>query len=219
MRIILLGAPGVGKGTHARFISEKYNLPHISIGNILRNCISNHDSIMSQKIKKYINNGLMVPDNITIQIIKKRLSNIDCKKGFLLDGYPRNIIQANILEKENIKIDNIIEIYIPYSQIITRILGRRIHDPSGRTYHVIFNPPKIFGKDDITGEPLIRRIDDNIQTINYRLKEYFKQTQPLIQYYRKQVYKKDFLYKKINNTLSIIEVKNEIDHFLQKNIR
>ncbi|QJC30256.1 adenylate kinase family protein [Enterobacteriaceae endosymbiont of Neohaemonia nigricornis] len=218
MRIILLGAPGVGKGTHARFIAEKYNLPNISIGNILRHYMLNNNTDLAREIKNNINKGLMVSDNITIKIIKERLSNKDCKNGFLLDGYPRNIVQANILIKENINIDSVIELYIPYNQIITRILGRRIHESSGRTYHMIFNPPKIYGKDDITGEILIRRPDDNIITINNRLTEYLKQTKPLIKYYQKQSLQKKFLYKKINNTLSIIEVKNKIDFFLQQYI-
>ncbi|QJC31510.1 adenylate kinase [Enterobacteriaceae endosymbiont of Donacia tomentosa] len=216
MRIILLGPPGVGKGTYAQFISEKYNLPNISIGNILRNYIlNNKNSILSKKIKKCINNGAMVPDYITIKIIKNRLYNLDCKKGFLLDGYPRNIIQADILKKENINIDIIIELYIPYNQIIKRIIGRRIHEPSGRTYHIILNPPKIKGKDDITGEKLITRTDDNISTINNRLQEYLKQTQPLIKYYKNQLWKKRFFYKKINNTSSILDVKKKIDNFLK----
>ncbi|QJC36773.1 adenylate kinase [Enterobacteriaceae endosymbiont of Donacia vulgaris] len=217
MRIILLGPPGVGKGTYARFISEKYDLPNISIGNILRNYIlNNKNSFLTNKIKNFIQKGMMVPDNITIKIIKNRLYNIDCKKGFLLDGYPRNIIQANILKKENIKIDIILEFYIPKKQIIKRIIGRKIHIPSGRTYHIIFNPPKIKDKDDITGETLITRTDDNLITIKNRFKEYLKQTKPLIKYYYKDYMHKKIIYKKINNTLSILDVKKKISNFLKK---
>ncbi|QJC37594.1 adenylate kinase [Enterobacteriaceae endosymbiont of Donacia bicoloricornis] len=217
MRIILLGPPGVGKGTYARFISEKYNLPNISIGNMLRNYIlKNKYTFLTKKIKKFIKNGIMVPDDIIIKIIKNRLYNIDCKKGFLLDGFPRNILQANILKKENIKINIILEFYIPINQIIKRIIGRKIHLPSGRTYHVIFNPPKIKNKDDITGETLITRTDDNIITIKNRLKEYLKQTKPLTNYYYKDHLKNEIIYKKINNTLSILDVKKKIDNFLQK---
>ncbi|QJC35547.1 adenylate kinase family protein [Enterobacteriaceae endosymbiont of Donacia sparganii] len=216
MRIILLGPPGVGKGTYARFISEKYNLPNISVGNILRNYIlNNKNSFLTNQIKKYINKGIMVPDEITIKIIKNYLYNIDCKKGFLLDGYPRNILQANILEKENIKIDIILEFYIPNNQIIKRIIGRRIHLPSGRTYHILLNPPKIKNKDDITGETLITRTDDNLITINNRLQEYLKHTKPLIKYYKKLFFKKKIFYKKINNTSSILEVKKKISFFLK----
>ncbi|QJC37182.1 adenylate kinase [Enterobacteriaceae endosymbiont of Donacia thalassina] len=217
MRIILLGPPGVGKGTYARFISEKYNLPNISIGNMLRNYIlNNQDSFLTNKIKKFIQKGIMVSDEIIIKIIKKRLYNIDCKRGFLLDGYPRNILQANILKKENIQINIILEFYIPINQIIKRIMGRKIHLPSGRTYHVIFNPPKIKNKDDITGEKLITRTDDNLITINNRLKEYLKQTKPLVKYYNKDFLKNKIIYKKINNTLSISDVKKKIDNFLKK---
>ncbi|QJC36361.1 adenylate kinase [Enterobacteriaceae endosymbiont of Donacia simplex] len=217
MRIILLGPPGVGKGTYARFISEKYNLPNISIGNILRNYIlNNKNSLLTNKIKNFIKKGIMVPDNITIKIIKNRLYNIDCKKGFLLDGYPRNIVQANILKKENIKIDIILEFYIPKKQIIKRIIGRKIHLSSGRTYHIIFNPPKIKDKDDITGETLITRTDDNLITIKNRLKEYLKQTKPLIKYYYEDYINKKVIYKKINNTLSILDVKKKINNFLKK---
>ncbi|QJC33958.1 adenylate kinase [Enterobacteriaceae endosymbiont of Donacia cinerea] len=217
MRIILLGPPGVGKGTYARFISEKYHLPNISIGNILRNYIlNNKNSLLTNKITNFIKKGIMIPDNITIKIIKNRLYNLDCKKGFLLDGYPRNIVQANILKKENIKIDIILEFHIPKKQIIKRIIGRKIHLPSGRTYHIIFNPPKIKDKDDITGETLITRTDDNIITIKNRLKEYLRQTKPLIKYYNKDYINKKIIYKKINNTSSILDVKKKINDFLQK---
>ncbi|QJC32744.1 adenylate kinase family protein [Enterobacteriaceae endosymbiont of Donacia semicuprea] len=215
MRIILLGPPGVGKGTYARFISEKYNLPNISIGNILRNFIlNNKNSFLTHKIKKYIDQGIMVTDSIIIKIIKKRLINIDCKQGFLLDGFPRNILQANILKQENIKINIVIEFYIPKNQIVKRIIGRKIHESSGRTYHEILNPPKIKNKDDITGEKLITRIDDNIITINNRLKEYFIQTEPLINYYKKKLLKNNFFYKKINNMSSILSVQKKINNFL-----
>ncbi|QJC31932.1 adenylate kinase [Enterobacteriaceae endosymbiont of Donacia versicolorea] len=215
MRIILLGPPGVGKGTYARFISEKYNLPNISIGNILRNFIlNNKNSYLTSKIKKFINQGKMVTDSVIIKIIKKRLQNIDCKQGFLLDGFPRNILQANILIKESIKINIIIEFYIPKNQIIKRILGRKIHEPSGRIYHKILNPPKIKNRDDITGEKLITRIDDNIITINNRLKEYLIQTKPLIYFYKKKLFKKNFFYKKINNMSSILNVQKKINNFL-----
>ncbi|QJC28921.1 adenylate kinase family protein [Enterobacteriaceae endosymbiont of Plateumaris rustica] len=216
MRIILLGPPGSGKGTYARFISEKYNLSNICIGNILRNYIINNHSILSKRIKKFINDGLMLPDDIIIKIIKKRLLHPDCKKGFLLDGYPRNIIQADILQKENINIDKIIELYIPKNKIIERIIGRRIHESSGRTYHIIFNPPKVKGKDDITGENLIKRTDDNEQIITSRLKEYTTKTKPLINYYINKSLNKNFFYIKINNTDCILNVENKIKKFLQK---
>ncbi|QJC29807.1 adenylate kinase [Enterobacteriaceae endosymbiont of Plateumaris sericea] len=216
MRIILLGPPGSGKGTYARFISEKYNLSNICMGNILRNYIINNHSILSKQIKKIISCGLMLPDNLIIKIIKERLLNQDCKKGFLLDGYPRNILQANILQKENINIDKVIELYIPENKIIERIIGRRIHESSGRTYHITFNPPKIPGKDDITGENLIIRTDDNKQTIINRLKQYTKKTKPLIHYYINKSLNKKFFYIKIDNTDCILNVKNKIEKFLQK---
>ncbi|QJC33550.1 adenylate kinase [Enterobacteriaceae endosymbiont of Donacia provostii] len=216
MRIILLGPPGVGKGTYARFISEKYNLANISIGNMIRNfLLNNNDLLLTKKLSNFINKGNMIPDHITFKIMKTRLSNIDCNKGFLLDGFPRNIVQAHILKREKIHINIILELYVPNNEIIKRIIGRRIHLPSGRTYHIVFNPPKIKNRDDITGEKLITRTDDNIITINNRLKEYLKQTKPLIKYYKKKFVKKNFLYKKINNTTSIKEVQNKIDKILK----
>ncbi|QJC28024.1 adenylate kinase family protein [Enterobacteriaceae endosymbiont of Plateumaris braccata] len=216
MRIILLGPPGSGKGTYAKFISEKYNLSNICIGNILRNYIINNNSILSKKIKKFINCGLMLPDDIIIEIIKKKILSSNCKKGFLLDGYPRNILQANILQKENINIDKVIELHIPENKIVERIIGRRIHESSGRTYHIIFNPPKISGKDDITGENLIMRTDDNKKTIINRLNEYVKKTKPLINYYINKSLSKKFFYTKIDNTDCILNVQKKIELFLQK---
>ncbi|QJC35142.1 adenylate kinase [Enterobacteriaceae endosymbiont of Donacia proxima] len=216
MRIILLGPPGGGKGTYARFISKKYNLINISMGNIIRNFLLNNKNLsLTNKLNKFIHKGIMIPDNIIFQIIKKKLYNINHNKGFLLDGFPRNILQAHILKKEKININIVLELYIPNTKIIERIIGRRIHLPSGRTYHVIFNPPKIKNRDDITGEKLITRTDDNVITINNRLKEYSKQTKPLIKYYKKEFFKKKILYKKINNTLSIIDIQKKIDHILQ----
>ncbi|QJC35957.1 adenylate kinase [Enterobacteriaceae endosymbiont of Donacia cincticornis] len=216
MRIILLGPPGGGKGTCARFISEKYNLVNISMGNIIRNfLLNNKNLLLTNKLNKFIHKGIMIPDDITFKIFKKKISNLNCNKGFLLDGFPRNILQAHILKKEKININIVLELYIPNTKIIQRIIGRKIHLPSGRTYHTTFNPPKIKDRDDITGEKLITRTDDNIITINNRLKEYSEQTKPLIKYYKKEFFKKKILYKKIDNTLSIIDVQKQINNILQ----
>ncbi|QJC34371.1 adenylate kinase [Enterobacteriaceae endosymbiont of Donacia crassipes] len=216
MRIILLGPPGVGKGTYARFISEKYNLINISIGDIIRNfLLNNKNLLLTNKLNKFIHKGVMIPDDIIFNIVKTKLFNINYNKGFLLDGFPRNILQAHILKKEKININIILELYIPNTEIIQRIIGRRIHLPSGRIYHTILNPPKIKDRDDITGEKLITRTDDNIIIINNRLKEYSKQTKPLIKYYKKEFLKNKILYKKIYNTLPIVDVQKQIDNILQ----
>jgi adenylate kinase len=187
MRLVLLGCPGVGKGTQAKFITDKFHIPHISTGDILRAAVS-AKSQLGQQVKQIINEGGLVPDDIMIQLIKERLQQPDCLNGFLLDGFPRTIDQAKQLEKilqeQHLPLDFIIQITVPEEEIIKRLSGRRIHPASGRVYHVIFNPPKVEGLDDQTKEPLVQRPDDQEEPIRKRLEVYYKQTEPLINFYR-----------------------------------
>jgi adenylate kinase len=183
MRVILLGAPGAGKGTQAQYISEAFGIPQISTGDILRAAVK-AQTTLGIAAKKVMDEGGLVPDDIIISLVKERIKLEDCSKGCLFDGFPRTLTQADTLRSEGIHIDNIIEIDVPDEEIIKRMSGRRVHPPSGRTYHVIFNPPSVPGKDDVTGEDLVQRDDDCEETVRKRLKVYHSQTEPLIGYYR-----------------------------------
>jgi len=182
MRVILLGAPGAGKGTQAQYISEAFSIPQISTGDILRAAVK-AASPLGIAAKKVMDEGGLVPDDIIIELVKERIEKQDCTKGCLFDGFPRTIAQAEALKTEGIHIDNIIEIDVPDEEIIKRMSGRRVHPASGRTYHVVFNPPAVPDKDDITGEDLVQRDDDSEETVRKRLKIYHDQTEPLIDYY------------------------------------
>ncbi|MEY8716251.1 adenylate kinase [Francisella philomiragia] len=184
MRIILLGAPGAGKGTQAKIIEDKYNIAHISTGDMIRETIKSGSEI-GKELKKVLDAGQLVSDEFIIKIVKDRISKDDCKNGFLLDGVPRTIIQAEELDKLGVNIDYIVEVDVKDNLLIERITGRRVHPASGRTYHTKFNPPKVEGKDDITGEDLITRTDDNEDTVRERLSVYHAQTSKLIDFYRK----------------------------------
>lgn len=183
MRLILLGAPGAGKGTQATFIKEKFGIPQISTGDMLRAAIR-EGSTLGREAKKYMDAGELVPDALIIGLVKERLGQPDCAKGYLFDGFPRTIPQAEAMKEGGIAIDHVLEIDVPFEDIITRMSGRRLHPASGRTYHVIFNPPKQAGIDDETGEPLIQREDDREETVRKRLDVYVAQTRPLVDYYR-----------------------------------
>lgn len=184
MRIVLLGSPGAGKGTQARCLMEKYQIPFISTGSMLRAEIG-ADTDLGKIVKKYLDVGELIPDPMMIDMVNHRLSQDDCKSGFILDGFPRTINQAKILAESKILVDYIIEIYIPDAEVIKRLTGRLVHPPSGRVYHLSYNPPKKAGFDDITGEPLVIRDDDNEETIKKRLRVYREKTKPLTDFYQK----------------------------------
>ncbi len=184
MRIILLGGPGAGKGTQAGFIKEKFGIPQISTGDMLRAHVK-AGSELGKAAKKIMDEGGLVSDDIILGMVKERIKEDDCKNGFLFDGFPRTLAQADALKDARIFVDAVVEIDVPDEEIIKRMSGRRAHLASGRTYHVIYNPPKEEGKDDVTGEPLIQRDDDKEETVKARLKVYHDQTEPLIAYYSK----------------------------------
>ena len=183
MNIILLGPPGAGKGTQAAHICEKFNIPQISTGDMLRAAV-NAGSPVGLEAKKTIDAGNLVPDELIISLVKERIHLPDCHNGYLLDGFPRTINQADALKSEGIKINYCVEVKVPDDDIVERMSGRRVHLSSGRTYHVKFNPPQVAGKDDITGGELIQRVDDNEAIVRGRLKIYHQQTEPLVKYYR-----------------------------------
>jgi adenylate kinase len=182
MRIILLGGPGAGKGTQAGYITEKYGIPQISTGDMLRAAVK-AGTPLGLEAKKVMDTGGLVSDDIILGLVKERIAQSDCEKGFLFDGFPRTVVQAEALKTEKVPVDAVVEIDVEDDEIIRRMSGRRVHLASGRTYHVVFNPPKVEGKDDITGEPLIQRDDDKEETVRKRLAVYHEQTEPLIDYY------------------------------------
>jgi adenylate kinase len=184
MRLILLGAPGAGKGTQAAFLCQKFGIPQISTGDMLRAAVK-AGTDLGLAAKKIMDAGGLVSDDIIIGLVKDRITHADCANGFLFDGFPRTIPQAEAMKLAGVKIDFVLEIDVPDSSIIERMSGRRVHVASGRTYHVTFNPPKVAGKDDATGEDLIQREDDKEETVRKRLDVYHQQTRPLVDYYGK----------------------------------
>jgi adenylate kinase len=183
MRLILLGGPGAGKGTQANYIKERYQIPQISTGDMLRAAVK-AGTELGKKAKEIMDAGGLVSDDVIIGLVKERIKEPDCKQGFLFDGFPRTIPQADAMKNAGVPIDAVVEIDVPDAEIIKRMSGRRVHLASGRTYHVIFNPPKVEGKDDETGEPLIQRDDDQEETVKKRLDVYHAQTEPLVAYYK-----------------------------------
>ena len=209
MRLILLGAPGAGKGTQATFICQKYGIPQISTGDMLRAAVK-AGTPLGIEAKKVMDAGGLVSDELIINLVKERITQADCAEGFLFDGFPRTIPQADAMKAAGVKLDYVLEIDVPFDAIVERMSGRRSHAPSGRTYHVTFNPPKVAGLDDITGETLIQRADDQEETVKKRLDVYSAQTRPLVDYYSSWA-KSDAAsapkYRAISGTGSVDEIK------------
>ena len=212
MRLILLGAPGAGKGTQAQFICEKFAIPQISTGDMLRAAVK-AGTKLGIAAKKIMDAGGLVSDDIIIGLVKDRLTQPDCSKGYLFDGFPRTIPQAQAMKDAGVPIDYVLEIDVPFDAIIDRMGGRRVHPASGRTYHIKFNPPKIAGKDDVTGDDLIQRDDDKEETVRKRLQVYDDQTRPLVDYYSSWAAKansadkvKAPAYRKVSGTGSVDDI-------------
>ena len=184
MRVILLGAPGAGKGTQAKFITEKFGIPQISTGDMLRAAVK-AGTELGLKAKSVMDSGGLVSDDLIINLVKERIAQPDCVNGFLFDGFPRTIPQAQALVDNGVELDHVVEIAVEDDEIVQRIAGRRVHEASGRVYHVAHNPPKAEGKDDVTGEELVQRKDDTEETVRHRLSVYHSQTKPLVAFYQK----------------------------------
>ncbi len=205
MRVILLGSPGSGKGTQAKFITEKYEIPQISTGDMLRAAVR-AGTELGVAAKKIMDEGGLVSDDIILGLIKERIAEEDCKRGFLLDGFPRTIAQAEGLAAMGVEIDHIIEIAVDDAEIIKRMSGRRVHLSSGRTYHTEFNPPKVAGVDDVTGEALIQREDDKEITVRKRLDVYHEQTKPLVDFYKRVAEQSDARFSSIAGVGSVEDI-------------
>ena len=215
MRVILLGAPGAGKGTQAKFIMEEFSIPQISTGDMLRNAVK-EGTELGQKVKEVLASGALVSDDIISALIIDRIQQEDCAKGFLLDGFPRTIPQAIVLSDAGVDIDHVIEISVEDEQIVKRISGRRVHVESGRIYHILYNPPKKKGLDDVTGELLVQRVDDDEKIVRKRLDIYHKQSEALIHYYSKA--KDGPLYTKIDGDGSVDEIRAKAINALKETV-
>ena len=210
MRIILLGAPGAGKGTQAQFITEKFGIPQISTGDMLRAAVKAQTELGKQ-VESVMASGGLVTDEIIIALVKERIAQDDCKSGFLFDGFPRTIPQAQALVDADIPIDVVLEIDVDDDEIVKRLSGRRVHPDSGRVYHVDFNPPKVEGRDDETGEPLVQRDDDKEETVRKRLAVYHEQTKPLVDFYKKQAESGDSVrVVSVNGVAPVDQIREEI---------
>jgi adenylate kinase len=212
MRVILLGGPGAGKGTQAAFITQRYAVPQISTGDMLRAAVK-AGTPLGLAAKAVMDRGDLVSDDIIIGLVKERIQQLDCDKGFLFDGFPRTIPQAEAMKNSNVPLEHVVEIAVPDETIIERMSGRWAHLPSGRTYHTKFNPPKVAGKDDVTGEPLVQREDDKVETVKKRLAVYHQQTEPLVAYYSKWAQSgegKAPKYHRVNGIGKVEEVRDRI---------
>lgn len=212
MRVILLGAPGAGKGTQAQFITEHYGIPQISTGDMLRAAVK-AGTPLGLKVKEVMASGGLVSDETIIALIEERIKEDDCANGFLFDGFPRTIPQAEALKKQGIAIDSVVEIDVEDEEIVSRLSGRRVHENSGRIYHLVYNPPKQEGKDDVTGETLVQREDDKEETVRKRLSVYHSQTAPLIEYYTQWSQAADDAapgYVKVDGVGDMAEIKSQI---------
>lgn len=213
MRIILLGAPGAGKGTQAQFLMGRYNIPQISTGDMLRAAIK-AGTEMGLAAKKVMDAGQLVSDEIIIGLVKERIAQSDCQNGFLLDGFPRTIPQAEAMDTNNINVDHVIEFDVADDVIVDRMAGRRVHPSSGRVYHVVYNPPKVEGKDDETGDELIVRDDDKEETVRKRLDIYHQQTKPLVDFYQEAASESKCQYHKLDGTQPVESVSAQLAELL-----
>lgn len=213
MRIILLGAPGAGKGTQAQFIMERYGIPQISTGDMLRAAVK-AGTELGKQAKAVMDAGQLVSDELIIALVKERVCEKDCAKGFLLDGFPRTIPQADAMKENNIDVDVVLEFDVPDEEIVKRMSGRRVHPGSGRVYHIVYNPPKVEGKDDVTGEDLMIRPDDEEETVRKRLAIYHETTQPLVEYYSKDAEQGLNKYYRIDGTQPVADVSKQLAELL-----
>ncbi len=209
MRVILLGPPGAGKGTQAQFICEHYAIPQISTGDMLR-AVVKAESELGLQVKEVMTSGGLVSDEIIIALVKERIKEADCVNGFLFDGFPRTIPQAEALQEAGVTIDKVLEIAVADEEIVSRMSGRRVHEASGRTYHVVNNPPKQEGVDDVTGEPLVQREDDQEDTVRKRLSVYHEQTKPLVNFYQQLSGADAPTYARIEGVGSVDEIKQRV---------
>jgi adenylate kinase len=214
MKVILLGPPGAGKGTQAQFICEAFGIPQISTGDMLRSAVSAGSSL-GKRVKAVMDSGALVSDDIIIELVKERIAEPDCKNGFLFDGFPRTIPQAEALDEAGVYIDNVVEIVVPDEEIVERISGRRVHADSGRVYHVLYNPPKVPDMDDETGEPLIQRDDDQEETVRDRLRVYHEQTHPLVAFYRSRAKSSQLCFHNVDGLGEVQEIRKRIIAELQ----
>ncbi|MEE1672483.1 adenylate kinase [Agarivorans aestuarii] len=213
MRIILLGAPGAGKGTQAQFIMERYGIPQISTGDMLRAAVK-AGTALGIKAKEVMDAGQLVSDELIIGLVKERILEDDCEKGFLLDGFPRTIPQADAMKEAGIKIDAVLEFDVADEEIVKRMSGRRVHPGSGRVYHIVYNPPKVEGIDDVSGEDLVIRPDDEESIVRDRLAIYHEQTKPLVSYYGKEAEAGNSKYFKLDGTQSVEAISNQLVELL-----
>ena len=220
MRIILLGSPGAGKGTQAKFIHEEYHIPAISTGNILRDAVAN-DTPLGQQAKSYMDQGVLVPDELMNALVQINLESPAAQQGFLLDGYPRTLAQAERLQALGVLIDVVIYIEVSDEEIIRRMSGRWVHPGSGRSYHTQYHPPKVAGKDDLTGEALVQRVDDQADTVRKRLEVYHAQTAPLLAYYEQLSQQSPSLlqFYRVDGIQTVEQVKSNIFEFLNKHVQ
>ena len=214
MKIILLGPPGAGKGTQAEIICKNFSIPHISTGDMLREAIAN-ETATGKLAKEIMDAGNLVSDDVIVSLVKDRIKEEDCKNGFLFDGFPRTIPQADALENQEIFVNVVLELTLKDELIINRMSGRRVHQPSGRSYHLEFNPPEKDGVDDVTGEPLIQRDDDKPETVKNRLEVYWEQTNPLIVYYRSKSVQTNLKYIEIDGSETMEKVSSQIHAALE----
>jgi adenylate kinase len=209
MKIVLLGPPGAGKGTQAQFICDKFDIPQISTGDMLRSAIK-AGSELGLRVKAVMDSGALVSDDIIIDLVKERITQADCANGFLFDGFPRTIPQAQAMKDSGITLDAIVELSVPDEEVVRRMSGRRVHPASGRVYHVVFNPPRVENRDDETGEPLIQRDDDHEETVRERLEVYRRQTHPLVEFYEAIEKESEMRYVKVDGLGSVDDIQKNI---------